>query len=180
MQTESLYIGNATRQPFGFQYRVSKGASAIREQSIPSGEQIRVAGELTPAQVDYIVTSLAKYGVVSADSIDHTRGFRGYCYSIGKPIAGMKLTLLMDHNLGELVKLGREIREQSAIAQNNMLETALIENGRPERMTEMELTIQEENHDGNNDVPQFSEGFRVIRNENPTPRSNKGSRRRAA
>lgn len=178
MQSESLYIGNATRQVLHFQYRVTRDAG-VREQPIPPGTQIKIAGDLTPAQVDYIVRHHAKYGVVAADEIDHAKGFRGICYSVGKPIAGIKLSLLMEHNLGELVKLGRDIRKQSAVAQNNLLEQTLVENGRAERLTEMELTIQEENHDGNNSVPQLSEGFRVIRGDGPSRPARNRARRAA-
>ena len=179
MQTEKLFIGNATRQVIDFHYRVAQGAP-IRVQPIPPGTQIQISGDLTPAQVDFIVRSQAKYGVVAADAIDQARVFHGTCYSIGKPITGMRLIWLMDHNLGQLVKLGREIREMTAVAQNNAMETALIENGRSERLTQFDLTIQQENQDGNNAVPQLSEGFRVIRNDNPPPPRKTGARRKAA
>ena len=177
--TEQLYIGNATRQILNFQYRVSKEAP-LREQVIPSGEQVKISGELTPAQVDYIVQKQAKYGVVAADTIDQARGFIGVCYSIGKPITSVRLTLLMQKNHEALVGLGRSIREQAAIAQNNMLETALIENGRPERLTELEITVQQERKDPEHDLPQFSEGFRVIRGGVDAPRPKKARGRRAA
>lgn len=175
--TEVLYIGNATRQNHNFTYCLAKG-SVYRELPIPPGTQARIPGELSAAQVDYIVTKQAKYGIVAADSIDQAQGFHGLCYSINKPIAGMRLTLLMDHNIGQLAKLGRQIREQTAVAQNTMLEQALIENGRQERITELDITVQQEHADPKNDQPQFSEGFRVIRGgaDAPTPRRGKGRR----
>ena len=174
---ETLYIGNATRQNHTFTYCIVKGAT-YRELPIPPGTQARIPGELTPAMVDYIVTKQAKYGIVASDTIDQARGFHGLCYSINKPIDGMRLTLLMDHNIGQLATLGRQIREQTAVAQNAMLEQSLIENGRAERITETEITVQQEQSDPKNDQPQFSEGFRVIRNDNPAPRA--GKRKRAA
>lgn len=178
MNSEALYIGNATRQNLEFHYRIAKDAPAWN-QPIPAGTQIRIPKDLTPAQSDYVVRQMSKYGIVAADSIDQARGFHGTCYAIGQPIKGMKLALLMEHNLGELVKMGREIREQTAVAQNNMLETTLIENGRPERLTQMDLTIQQEDHDARNSVPQLSEGFRVVRgSDRPAPQPK--SRRRAA
>jgi hypothetical protein len=178
MDSERLYIGNATRQMHDFHYCLAKGV-AVRSLAIPAGTQARVPGELTPAQVDYILTKQAKYGIVGVDEIDRTRGFQGLCYSIGKPIASMRLTLLMGRNFDDLVRQGRKIREESAVAQSNLLERTLLENDRPERLTEMALTIQQERQDAGNDVPQFSEGFRVIRGGNDSPKP-AGKRRRAA
>jgi hypothetical protein len=181
MDYEKLYIGNATRQQRDFQYRVSKDAP-LRTQMIPPGAQVRISGDLTKAQVDYIVSKEAKYGIVSATSIDQTKGFYGTCYSIDKPISAVKLMMLMDVNQDALVARGREIREQSAVAQSNLLETALVENGRQERLTEVELTLQQEEQDPHNSVPQMSEGFRVIRGglETPTPPKRRGRTRKAA
>jgi hypothetical protein len=178
MQIEALYIGNASRQTLVFQYRVGKDMP-LREQTIPSGGQVRIAGELTPGQVDYVVKKQAKYGVVAADSIDQAKGFHGTCYSIGKPITSVRLILLMERNLGALVKMGADIREQSAIAQNNLLETTLAEQGRPERLTQMDLTIQQENHEAGDLVPQVSEGFRVIRGGQSSPPPRAGRRKAA-
>ena len=62
-----------------------------------------------------------------------------------------------------------------------MLEQALAENGRPERMTELEVTIQQENEDGRNNVKQFSEGMLIRRDgQVPGPTRGRGGKRKAA
>lgn len=177
-QSETLYIGNATKQTLAFQYRIARD-HPVREQLIPSGAQVRISGDLTPAQVDHIVRQHVDYGMVAASSIDQSKGFHGTCYSIGAHITQTRLMMLMTQNHGALVERGREIREQTAVAQNDLLEKTLIEQDRPERITQMEVTVQQENEDPKNDVPQFSEGFRVIRgSERPAPSTSK--RRKAA
>ena len=167
MPNEALYIGNATKLNLDFQYCVDRGSAAQpcppRSQPIPPGTQVRISGDLTPEQIDNILRQHAKYGLVAATSIDQSRGFHGTCYSIGKPITGQRLVLLMRQNHAALIVRGQEIRQQSAVAQSNLLETALTEQGRPETLTQMDLTIQEEQHDPNNPEPQLSEGFRVVR-----------------
>ena len=166
---EPLYIGNATRQMLDFQYRTGRNAP-VRAQPIPPGAQVKISGDLSAAQIAYIVDKHAKYGVVNAEEIGE-KGFHGTCYSVGKPITGQRLALLMDRNLDALIVQGREIREQSAVAQNNMLEQALAENGRPERMTELEVTIQQENEDG----------MRIRRDgQVPGPTRGRGGKRKAA
>ena len=179
MDTETLYIGNATRQNIQFNYCVAKG-EAPRTQRIPPGAQVKVAGELTPAQVDHIVKQHAKYGIVAADALDQTRGFHGICYSVGKPISSVKLMVLMETNHSALIKLGREIREQNAVAQSQVVDQVLTENARPEQLRQMDFTIQQEEHDVTNNVPQLSEGFRVIRGGNDQPPVRGRGRRRAA
>ena len=182
MSNEKLYIGNCTKLELNFQYCVDKGSTvhpvSPRSQPIPPGTQISVSGDLSPAQIEYIIQQHAKYGMVAASSIDQSKGFHGTCYSIGKQITGMRLALLMRQNHEDLIVQGREIRKQSAVAQSNLLENTLTEQGRPETLTEMNLTIQEEEHDPNSPEPQLSEGFRVIRGVPEPPQ--RGRRRRAA
>jgi hypothetical protein len=182
--TEALYIGNASKLNLDFQYCVERGSAvqpcAPRSQPIPPGTQIRISGELSSDQIDHILRQHAKYGLVASASIDQSKGFHGTCYSIGKPITGMRLALLMKQNHAALIVRGREIREQSAVAQSGLLETTLAEQGRPETLTQMDLTIQEEEHDPNNIEPQLSEGFRVVRGDGDQRPPARRGRSRAA
>ncbi len=145
MATEDLYIGNATKQVLNLSYRIAKTAP-LWSQVIHPGMQVKIPRDLTSGEVDFVVRSLVKYGIVASDSIDQTKGFHGICYAIGKPITATRLILLMEKNHDDLLKRGRQIREQSAVAQSNMLDATLREQGRPERITQTELTIQQENH----------------------------------
>lgn len=157
-----LYIGNATRQIFDFVYMTigQSDRKAHRRQLIQPGSQILVSGSenFSPEEIDYIVKQHVAYGMIESSAIDRTRAYHGTCYSIGKPITEARLTYLMDHNIGELVDQGRVIRQANAIAQNDTIARALTESGRPERMSALDMTVQQENEDPKNDVPQFSVG----------------------
>ena len=173
-----LFIGNATRQVYDFTYKLPESQS-IRSQKIQPGGQVRISGDLTSEDIHYIVEKHAKYGLVSQDEIDRSKAFHGTCYSVGKPITATRLAYLMDHNLGELVDLGRTIRQANAIAQNGNVQTALLESGRPERIAALDMTVQQEDQDPRNDVPQFSVGM-LVTAEGEQPRRGSGKRGRKA
>lgn len=160
-----LFVGNVTAQTHEFLYRLIEQTKILR-QVIAPGRQIQIAGDLDRADLDYIVGQHAKYGMIPADEISYTKRFHGLCYSIDKPITTALLNYLREHNQGELVEQGRELRRVAAIVSNDLLETALRENGRPEQITQFEMTIQED-REIDSDLPQLSEGLRVIRNPNP-------------
>lgn len=171
-----LYIGNATRQVYDFSFKLPE-VETFRSQKIQPGTQERISGDLTAEEIDHIVKKHAKYGLISQDEIDRSKAFHGTCYSVGKPITAARLAYLMDHNLGELVDLGRTIRQANAIAQNGNVESALRESGRPERIAALDMTVQQEDQDPRNDVPQFSVGMMVTA-ESERPRSGSGKRGR--
>jgi hypothetical protein len=155
-----LFIGNATRQVYDFSFKLPE-TETFRSQKIQPGTQERIGGDLTIEDIDYIIKKHAKYGLIPQEEIDRSKAFHGTCYSIGKPITVARLTYLLDHNLGELVDLGRTIRQANAIAQNGNVEAALRESGRPERVAALDMTVQQEDQDPRNDVPQFSVGMMV-------------------
>jgi hypothetical protein len=173
-----LYIGNATRQVYDFSYKLPESQS-VRSQKIDPGTQVRISGHLTTEDIDHILDRHAKYGLICQDEIDQSQAFHGTCYSVGKPITATRLAYLMDHNLGELVELGRTIRQANAIAQNNNVQTALTESGRPERISSLDLTVQQEDQDPRNEVPQFSRGV-LVTADGEQPRRPRSGRRKAA
>lgn len=178
----SLYVGNATKLRFDFCYRVPE-TTTLRTQRIEPGMQERITGDLSTEQIDAIIAQHAKYGLINESDIDRARAFHGTCYSIGKPLTVARLTYLMSKNMDQLVTRGDEIRRANAIAQNSLFERALTESGRPERVAALDLTVQQENHDPANDVPQFSVGTLVTRENGDAPRGSRQagkSRRRAA
>lgn len=162
-----LYIGNASRQSIDFVYRIP-GAPNARKQVIRPGMQERIAGELAIVEIDAILKQHARYGLVKADEIDRAREFHGTCYSIDKPIRAPKIVYLMERNIVALVKQGEQTRQECAVAENLNFERTLVEQGRSERVTAFEMTMQQENHDPLNPNPQLSEGIRVARDE-PRP-----------
>lgn len=173
-----LWIGNATRQRYEFRYKLPDIAN-FRVKTIEVGGQAKIEG-LTREEIDYVVDKHSKYGMIPQDSIDRSRSFNGTCYAVDKPIEAVRLSYLMDHNMGELVAQGKEIRQANAVAQSMNLERALNESGRPEKVYGMDVTIQEENHDPNNEVPQLSVGTSVSHDESrPTPTAGRPRRRNA-
>ena len=172
-----LYVANVTAQTHEFLYRLIEQTKILR-QVIPSGRQIQIAGDMNKDEIDYIVGQHAKYGMIPADEISHTKKFHGLCYSVDKPITAPLLNYLREHNQGELVEQGRELRRIAAIVSNDLLETALRENDRPEQITQFEMTIQED-RDIASDLPQLAEGLRVIRNPNPPAKPARGRRKAA-
>lgn len=173
-----LFVGNVTAQNHEFMYRLIAGAQKIHRQMIMAGRQIQVAGDLQPEEVNSIVDQHAKYGMLQASEIPRAKRFHGLCYSIDKPISSELLNYLRDHNHGEKDEEGRELRKLAAITSNDILETTLRENDRPEQVRQFEVTIQED-REIESDLPQLAEGLRVIRNPNP-PAPSRKARRKAA
>lgn len=156
-----LYIGNATRQIVRFQWRTLE-TQQLREQPIQPGTQVKLAGNYTTPEIDYIVRQHARYGLIAASDIDRTKQFHGLCYSIDKPITQAKLVYLFNANVSDLVKQGQATRRANAIAQAKMIEDALTQNGRSEQMLGLDLSVQQENEDPNNDIAPVSEGTYVV------------------
>jgi hypothetical protein len=167
------------RQTYEFSFRVPERMS-LQTHKIEPGTQQKITGTWSPADIDFILDQHAKYGIVRDQDIDRTTAFSGTCYSIGKPIANARLMYLMNHNLDQLIIQGQEIRKANAIGQSALVERALVENGRPERVDAFDITVQQENEDPKNDIPQFSVGTLVKQNSDARPpRAGKGRRRAA-
>lgn len=171
-----LYVGNATRQVYDFGYRALE-TMAPRSQKIQPGTYTKVSGDLSTEEIDHILKQHAKYGIVADDAISRAKEFHGTCYSVGKPPARAKLMYLMDSNLSQLVKRGEHIRRAHAIAQSNAINGALVESGREERVSAFDLTVQQENHDPSNEVPQMSVGMLVTSDGEAKPRGQQRRRR---
>lgn len=179
-----LYIGNASRQNVAFMYRVLE-STGIRTQHIPIGSQVKISGDLSSDEIEYIVGQHRKYGLTPADEIDRKREFVGTVYSVGKPIPYNKIMDAMNRNIFVLVERGKQIRQEAAIAEAVKIENDLVQTGRPESLSSFEATIVEENPGGRNAGPAMSEGLRVTRNANPdgspkeTAKTGRGRRKAA-
>lgn len=168
-----LFIGNATRQVYDFCYKVPENQKLFSQKIHPGTFQKIAISHLTKPDIDYIIAQHAKYGLIAEDEIDRAKGFFGICYSVDKPITRTRLLYLMDHNLGKLVERGHDIRATNAIAQNNMVNNALVESGMSERVQSLDMTIQQENADPGNDVPQMSDGI-FVTTEHDAPPQHRG------
>jgi hypothetical protein len=159
-----LFVGNATKQKYEFAYRVPE-QTGLRVQPVPIGQQVQVTGDLSTVEIDAILEQHRVYGIVNVADINRSKAFAGICYSIDKPISVSKLMEAIDHNTQALVERGREMRKELAIANNEMLEGALSEAGRPERLRNFEMSVVEENHDERDETDPIAEGVRVQRQE---------------
>lgn len=182
-----IFIGNATRQTYEFCFRAPvavPGASGLplRTHMIQPGTFTPIPGEWSPEEADSIIKQHVPYGIIRDSDIDRGKGLHGIVYSIDKPITRARLLYLMDHNLGQLVMQGQDIRRANAVAQSDLVQRALLENGRSERVESFDTTIQQEEDDPRNNVAQFSVGTLVKDEGKPrAPRSpGRSARRKAA
>ena len=170
-----LYIANGTTQDHDFVYRLQGGPGA-RVQRIPVGQQIALAGDLDPNQIDQIISQHSKYGLVPAEKIDQTRPFAGLCYAVDKPVAATKIETLIRHNKDVLVERGKQIRQELAVASAKFSQEATAET--PALLNNFEITIQEETYNAQSETSQVAEGIRVAKEPSAEmPRAPRRSKR---
>jgi hypothetical protein len=161
-----LFIANPTRQPIAFLYRTLEN-NKVLQQNIGYGQQVKIAGDLSTEEIDYIIGQYRKYGIVKADDMDSNRGFVGICYSVGKPISSIRIDRTLRHNQFVLIDRGKKQRQAAAIQEMVRMEDDIIKSGRPERLVGFEASIVEHNHNDRDELPPIAEGIRVTRNANP-------------
>jgi hypothetical protein len=164
-----LYIGNATSQNFNLHYRLPE-TNRVLTRFIPYGEQVLISEDLSKPDIDAIVHQGGVYGMISVDQVDQRATvYRGLCYSVGKEISSSKIEKLLYANRDVLIDLGKELRKNAAIVENNRLLKNNQEMGLP-NLRKTEMTVQEE-------TGEMSEGFRA---DFDTPSLTPRQRRRAA
>lgn len=177
-----MHVANGSKQNHNFVYVVKDGLGVARQrtQHIPIGQQIVLSEDLSQEQVDAIVQHHAPYGFIAASEVDHSGGVIPLCFAVGKePISERVIEHLFRRNTGFQVIAGKQLRKEAALAGNDALERSLQESGRQERLTEMEATFVEENHDPRSSDPELSESLLVTRaaNQNPPNPSSRAARR---
>jgi hypothetical protein len=179
-----MYIGNCTRQPNDFQYRMPGEANSsrnqggnLRVQRVEALSCLQMSGELTSDEVDYIVQQHAPYGLVHVTEVDRTKSYLGLCWDT-KPINVHVLREAISHNQEVLEQRGRDIRKEAAVALNTSLEDA-------QEMGELKkLTIEvKEDKSGSMEHDQFAETIQVSRDapaSAPPPAPKRAAKRRVA
>jgi hypothetical protein len=160
-----LYVANVTKQVVQFAYRAVE-KSGVVVQTIPIGGQVLIAPQgsktdLSTPEIDVILDQHRKYGLVAIEEVESSKiPFHGMCYSIGKPISVERLHRAMKRNEDALEALGKQIREEAAVAVNNQIEGTIGEN-----LKQLEMSITEEEPRGgySEDHEPLGEGVRVIR-----------------
>lgn len=116
-----LYIANLTQQIRVFHYRLPE-KTGMHQQKINIGTQIKVAGDLSRGDIDYILAQHSKYGMVAADEVDRARKHHvTVCYSIDKPVNFEKVRKMMAHNHGVLTERGVQLRKEAAVIANHVV-----------------------------------------------------------
>jgi hypothetical protein len=134
-----MFIANGTHQNIDFQYRIPEYKN-YRQQTIPIGGQIRISGELSPKDVEAIITTHEIYGMVEASKIADFRGWHiPYIYAIGEPINAGVIAELVAHNRVVNTELGMKYRQEAAVALDGLIK----DNTKGDKLNQIEMTIEE-------------------------------------
>lgn len=182
-----MYVANGSKKIHIFAFRLPTGVKMPngREElgnvvtySIPMGGQVCVGDDLTTPEVDAILKQHKPYGLVDSADIDRLQAYHGLCYSLDKPVQSNRITYLLHNNDSQLRILGRQIRQETAIANNAILENEVIESGLPERVSSYESSVTVENHDDRDEEAPIAEGVRVERDTQDDARAARTQRKR--
>lgn len=160
-----LYVANVTKQHFICLYRLPE-TSQLCAQTIEAGGQQCLTPDFTQQEVDHILAQYDRYGIRDVSNIDEKRDppFSGICYSIGKPVSVEKLKKGMMRHDQSLDKLGKQIRQEAAVAAQQDIEQRYM---RGEAMPKpFDVTVEEviPTKGLDEDLTHISEGIRVTRN----------------
>lgn len=138
-----LYIANGTNQIQDFHFRLA-GKKQVQQQKIQIGGQELISGDFTPSQIAEIVNHHGTYGMIPAAEIGRNGVRAPYAFSIDKPFNAAQILQLVKSNHGELVEMGKKIRENAAIIVGNNLGKGIRESGTGVQFTGAEIEILEE------------------------------------
>jgi hypothetical protein len=173
-----LWIANATRQTYQFNYRVVDPDQRYRSLNIEPGRQEKIPN-LTHEDIKFVTENHAMYGLLPHEDIDRALGYHGTCFAVGKPVPADRLAYLMDHNQNALIMQGKEIRKLNALAASANIDRMLSDTPLESRVSALEVTMQQENADPRDEAAQVSEGI-VVTNDPSRPPPAASGRRRAA
>lgn len=172
-----MYIANGTKQVINFLYRLPE-QNGVRSQNIPIGGQIALSDDLRREDIDYILSQHTRYGLLPVEEVKNPKTFVGMCYSIDKPVKIDSIEMLMTSNNDRLVERGREIRKEAAVASSAGIENEIAEKAPGGfNLRNMEMEIIEENPERNQTTRPVAEGYRVSRDDEPSPSGNRAARR---
>ena len=165
-----LYIANCTQQDHNFVYRML-GQNGVRQQMIGVGRQVKLSGDLTTEEIEYVVNQHRRYGMIANSELSgKRRGFNALVYSIDKPVQVDDMALIVEFNREALDEQGRQMRKEAAIAVSNAIEQ------NTNTLSALELSVTEEEKPGH--TPSVNEGLRVTREEPDGQPTQPGGRNR--
>ena len=167
-----LFVANPTKQQINFTYRLPDSRSA-KMVPIAMGQQMQIGGDLTQAELDYVIEQNQKYGLVAVADMSKSAGVT-MIYSIDKPVPVGKLHEAIAGHTNMLEDRGRQIRQEAAVAVNNTLKDSVG----PLRTLEMSAVEEEPRGGFVDDSKQFSERLVVASTEKEAARAAETSQRR--
>ena len=166
-----LYIANMSKQDIIFQYRLVE-ENGVKQQRIPMLQQQRIAGDLTPVQLEGILEQHRKYNIVKWDEVDRARGLVTLCYSVDKPVNLNKIKALVEHNQAELVERGVRLRKEAAIMADHV-----ISHPDPDHSVGPGVSVEMvERPAKRGDATEIEETIRVVKPGVTTPAPKRGKR----
>lgn len=163
-----IFIANTTNQRWDFMWRRPGGGKA-QMQPIEVGQQIRVSGQTTIADVQAIMEQWARYGMRLADEVKQLRGqFIGLILSPEKPVeVDRHIRPTIEANRGILDERGRQLRLQAGIAMQQNAEQRAQEDGGALREFEVSIVEDDPTGEGAKEKATFAENITISRQADP-------------
>ena len=136
----TLFIANTSNKVNEFTFRLP-GNDKLHVRQIPAGKQSEIIRNAQKEDIDYVIAQHEQYGLVHASQIKKICAFAGMVYSIDKPVESISLEYVMEQNDDELIKLGHQLRKESAVAIDSLL-TENISNSRDRVGRQKEVTLE--------------------------------------
>lgn len=171
-----LFIANGTNQIQDFHFRLP-GAKQVQQQKIAIGGQELISGDLTEQQITAIVNHHGKYGMIPASEIGTPGAPAPYAFQVDKAFTSAQILTLVKRNHGELVEMGRKIRENAAVIVGNSLGKGIRESGTGVQFTGAEIEITEETKFDGSDGDGFNEKTIIERTDRQGANRNRGRNR---
>lgn len=169
-----LYIANTTKQHHTFYYKHPEGdpreefrvaphrfnlevvsfRPGLRRREIKGGTQICI-NDLSAAQIDVIVQQYEIYGIQDAKQMSRLKGYKGFSYSVDKPVPIETMLAIFETNDKALDEQARERIVVEAAAVSNVIAKDLAQKtGKPieDLRPNIEVTHMEEDTDSSKPV----------------------------
>jgi hypothetical protein len=184
-----MYVANCSRQEHDFYYNLPESPRSYI-QHISQGGQIPIGMELNPAQVEAIILQHEKYGFMPWDRVHTSKQYCRLIYSLDRSVPLSAIHEMIGRNDSALGEIGREARKQAAVALNNQLEAAVVEQRLPGGLEEVDFSVVEEKpvrvvgerateiERSFSEIPPVAEGIKVRRTEAPEPAETESRRGR--
>lgn len=148
------YIANVTAQNHVANFRLPEAKKPL-SLTIQAGRQIEVPNCDTQPAIDAMVDQLGRYGLVNVDEVNRVGRKITFLYSTS-PIPASAILKAIQRNKGILQQEGKDRRIKSAVAANEVMNTA------DTPIQELETSVEEVDSGGlGNDSEVIGEGVKI-------------------